>query len=285
MKHSHPFTELGNALLLGSIVPTDMQYLTMTRSNEQTPLLYRGGASSQPQWNNTPQVRRVELFVESLSGESIREEETIICSQAFEHTGSTVPVLTPPCLLYIQHENDDKRDRRSHAQQAISAFSQKLSSLSLLFSPPLNDTHKYEDAHNDESWTCSFGTREDDGIWINSSDRVGILMASLVWILFFYSCLTILLLAHHGHCPIVVAAIYCTICALALASHIKTSLTDPGSVPSGALPLQTNLKFHTMCSICQTYKPDCAHHCRICNRCISRMDHHCKLECACVLLF
>ena len=30
-----------------------------------------------------------------------------------------------------------------------------------------------------------------------------------------------------------------------------------------------------MCSQCQTFKPPFSHHCRICNRCISRMDHHC----------
>lgn len=31
----------------------------------------------------------------------------------------------------------------------------------------------------------------------------------------------------------------------------------------------------TVCTRCETYRPPRAHHCRICQRCIRRMDHHC----------
>lgn len=31
----------------------------------------------------------------------------------------------------------------------------------------------------------------------------------------------------------------------------------------------------TMCTRCEAYRPPRAHHCRICKRCIRRMDHHC----------
>ena len=37
-----------------------------------------------------------------------------------------------------------------------------------------------------------------------------------------------------------------------------------------------------MCGQCQTFKPPGSHHCRICNRCISRMDHHCPWMNNCV---
>ena len=37
-----------------------------------------------------------------------------------------------------------------------------------------------------------------------------------------------------------------------------------------------------MCSQCQTFKPPNSQHCRICNRCISRMDHHCPWMNNCV---
>lgn len=102
-----------------------------------------------------------------------------------------------------------------------------------------------------------------------------------------YSGVTVTLLAEHNHLPNIVAIIYCTICALALASHAKTMFTDPGAVPLSAVPLldaqhSNTVTIHTMCSHCQSYKPPISHHCRICNRCISRMDHHCPWMNNCV---
>ncbi|XP_075548907.1 DNZDHHC/NEW1 zinc finger protein 11 isoform X2 [Dermacentor variabilis] len=73
---------------------------------------------------------------------------------------------------------------------------------------------------------------------------------------------------------------------LTLMAHTRAVFSDPGTVP---LP-QTNLDFSdalrankpiddkgdwTICSRCETYRPPRAHHCRICQRCIRRMDHHC----------
>ncbi|XP_065055906.1 palmitoyltransferase ZDHHC3-like [Rhopilema esculentum] len=71
-------------------------------------------------------------------------------------------------------------------------------------------------------------------------------------------------------------------------SHLKASFCDPGVVP---LPY-ARLDFSDIqkakkkkprkaesewgvCSKCEAYKPPRAHHCRICNRCIKKMDHHC----------
>ncbi|XP_022901681.1 palmitoyltransferase ZDHHC3 isoform X1 [Onthophagus taurus] len=67
-------------------------------------------------------------------------------------------------------------------------------------------------------------------------------------------------------------------------SHFKAVISDPGTVP---LP-QNRLDFSdmhsaesgldldwTICTRCETYRPPRAHHCRICKRCIRRMDHHC----------
>ena len=134
----------------------------------------------------------------------------------------------------------------------------------------------YEDTYNDQPWECTFGTSDQDGIWVNHSDQVGTIMSSMVWILIVYSMLTIDLLAASHHLPTHIAVIYETICGLALASHAKTMFTDPGSIPQQAVPLpelfQKGITTHAMCSHCQTYKPPSSHHCRICNRCISRMD-------------
>jgi len=85
--------------------------------------------------------------------------------------------------------------------------------------------------------------------------------------------------------PVHVIGFNSVIFMLAMA-HLKAFLSDPGTVP---LP-QSRLDFSdlhsteqgdfereewTVCTRCETYRPPRAHHCRICQRCIRRMDHHC----------
>lgn len=132
----------------------------------------------------------------------------------------------------------------------------------------------YRDDFNDYSWTCSFGTNDEDGIWLNQSDPAGTIMAMMVWILLGYSCLTVTLMAQTGGIPPYQSFLYTILVVMALACHVKTSLTDPGSVPAAAVPTEAQRKNDrlSMCSQCQTFKPPLSHHCRICNRCISRMD-------------
>ena len=184
----------------------------------------------------------------------------------------------------------DKRDRRSllgRLGSTLSAVCCPCSTRDIGNSNGTwNNEHFYEDTFNDEPWDCTFGTSEQDGIWVNHSDQVGTIMSCTVWILILYSAITITLLAQQHHLPKHISMIYNTVCALALASHAKTTFTDPGSVPREAVPraalFQKGITTHAMCSHCQTYKPPHSHHCRICNRCISRMDHHCPWMNNCV---
>jgi hypothetical protein len=93
-----------------------------------------------------------------------------------------------------------------------------------------------------------------------------------------YSALTITWVAATGGIPPTLAMAYTIFACLALSCHVKTTLTDPGAVPASAVPTVQQRRQHSklsMCSQCQTFKPPASHHCRICNRCISRMDHHC----------
>uniref|UniRef100_A0A7S4N8L5 Palmitoyltransferase n=1 Tax=Odontella aurita TaxID=265563 RepID=A0A7S4N8L5_9STRA len=136
----------------------------------------------------------------------------------------------------------------------------------------------YLDAHNEHPSGFSCGTSEGSGIWMNTSDQAGTLMSFSVWLALIYGAFTVVLVSEQGRLPPVVAMTYCTICTLALASHAKTSFTDPGSVPKCAVPVEDETRqitFHAMCSQCQSFKPQNCHHCRICDRCVSRMDHHC----------
>lgn len=143
----------------------------------------------------------------------------------------------------------------------------------------------YVDKFNSESWNCSYGTNEEAGIWMNSGDQAGSIMATLVWILMIYSAVTVTALTiTEGIAPIL-GMMYTVLVILALASHAKTSLTDPGSVPKCAVPMESQRRdstSHSMCGQCQTFKPPFSHHCRICNRCVSRMDHHCPWMNNCV---
>jgi hypothetical protein len=153
----------------------------------------------------------------------------------------------------------------------------------------MDDSIHYEDDFNDMSWSCSIGTDDDNGIWMNRADPAGTLMSGCVWILFLYSAFTMTFLAETHGIPYTASYLYSTVAALALACHVKTSLTDPGSVPASAVPTEahrrTNAKKLSMCTQCQSFKPPLSHHCRICNRCISRMDHHCPWMNNCTLIY
>lgn len=86
-------------------------------------------------------------------------------------------------------------------------------------------------------------------------------------------------------------------------AHLRAVLSDPGTIPlpqtrldfsdihSGEIGKKSNFlswsflykslilgldrEDWTVCTRCETYRPPRAHHCRICKRCIRRMDHHC----------
>jgi hypothetical protein len=125
----------------------------------------------------------------------------------------------------------------------------------------------YEDHFNDLPWSCTVGTSQDDGIWYNRTDYPGVVMSAMVWLLIIYSGLTVTLLARQNDLPSLIATVYCTICALALASHAKTSLTDPGAVPNSAVPIGSQEKLvlsqkHPLCIKCNAFKPPKSHHCR-----------------------
>lgn len=60
--------------------------------------------------------------------------------------------------------------------------------------------------------------------------------------------------------------------SLALVSHLRTMLTDPGSVPLGNPPGPDTVSY---CPDCHSAIPKRTYHCTICKRCIRKNDHHC----------
>ena len=79
---------------------------------------------------------------------------------------------------------------------------------------------------------------------------------------------------------------FLTVSMLAVTSHMRTMLTDPGAVPVGYSPEhllhEERGESLPMCSRCNGFKPPRAHHCSQCNRCVMKMDHHCPWVNNCV---
>lgn len=73
---------------------------------------------------------------------------------------------------------------------------------------------------------------------------------------------------------------------LTFVTHLKTILTDPGSVPQRTATTEYLRELEAngsqapnnvvyKCTECCSVKPERAHHCSVCKRCIIKMDHHC----------
>jgi len=73
------------------------------------------------------------------------------------------------------------------------------------------------------------------------------------FILFFpkvYSSLTVILLAQTDHLAPELVMVYFTISMMSLSCHMKTSFTDPGTIPESAVPVESmnnDQMCHPMC--------------------------------------
>ena len=117
-------------------------------------------------------------------------------------------------------------------------------------------------------------------------DVCGIICAIFTyWLIGFaqYVVLTCVLLPEEDVAYKVVNLIFFeTFVFLAVASHVRTMCTDPGAVPRGTatkeaieqLGLSEGQVLYK-CQKCCSIKPERAHHCSVCQRCIRKMDHHC----------
>jgi hypothetical protein len=129
-------------------------------------------------------------------------------------------------------------------------------------------------------WTI--GTAATNGVWLNVNDKTGLIMFSIVWFLLIYSAVVFHFMSESLTVNPLLSLFYQLLVVLTLASHAKVALTDPGTVGKEGKPLSDDKGGNLTCSRCETFKPPKSHHCRICNRCVSRMDHHCPWCCNCV---
>ena len=69
--------------------------------------------------------------------------------------------------------------------------------------------------------TFTAGTRQGDGIWLNKSDKTGLIMSCLVWVLMSYATLVIIFLGKSEGIPQGFSTAFVVIACFALASHAK----------------------------------------------------------------
>ncbi|MXQ86343.1 hypothetical protein E5288_WYG003024 [Bos mutus] len=159
-----------------------------------------------------------------------------------------------------------------------------------------------------------------DRVWF-IRDGCGMICAVLTWLLVVYADFVVtfvmLLPSKDFWYSVVNGVVFNCLAVLALSSHLRTMLTDPGAVPKGnatkeymeSLQLKPGEVIYK-CPKCCCIKPERAHHCRhggsalggrgprgggggperppltaenpICKRCIRKMDHHCPWVNNCV---
>lgn len=142
-------------------------------------------------------------------------------------------------------------------------------------------------------------------------DICGIICAILTWVLILYAqfvvTFVILFSSSYTLYSVFNLVLFQTCAFLAFASHLKTMFTDPvskffsflyltdgdkllqGAVPKGNATKEMikQMGFREgqvifKCPKCCSIKPERAHHCSVCQRCIRKMDHHCPWVNNCV---
>ncbi|XP_077347702.1 palmitoyltransferase ZDHHC3 isoform X1 [Lithobates pipiens] len=131
-----------------------------------------------------------------------------------------------------------------------------------------------------------------DKVWF-IKDGCGIACAVVTWFLVFYAEFVVIFVMLLPSKDIIYSTIngiiFNILAFLALASHLRAMITDPGTVPKGnatkefieSLQLKPGQVVYK-CPKCCSIKPDRAHHCSVCKRCIRKMDHHCPWVNNCV---
>ncbi|XP_067931864.1 palmitoyltransferase ZDHHC3-like [Watersipora subatra] len=138
--------------------------------------------------------------------------------------------------------------------------------------------------------------------WANSlpaqawlvADCCGIVCAVFTYLLIFYAFFVVNSviigpLEHASAYKWINLILYNIMSFLAFSSHARAMLSDPGAVPKGNATRENiqrmGLKQGQIiykCPKCVCIKPDRAHHCSVCGRCINKMDHHCPWVNNCV---
>ncbi|POI28920.1 hypothetical protein CIB84_007329, partial [Bambusicola thoracicus] len=147
-------------------------------------------------------------------------------------------------------------------------------------------------AENDSYDSSSSEADMAERVWF-IRDGCGMVCAIMTWLLVVYADFVVtfvmLLPSKDFWYSVINGVLFNCLAVLALSSHLRTMLTDPGAVPKGNATKEymDNLQLKPgeviyKCPKCCSIKPERAHHCSICKRCIRKMDHHCPWVNNCV---
>ncbi|KAK8741159.1 hypothetical protein OTU49_002526 [Cherax quadricarinatus] len=125
------------------------------------------------------------------------------------------------------------------------------------------------------------------------SDICGIICAVMTWLLVTYAEFVVFTVTlGTANYPIYTTfnlLLFNIFAFLALSSHARAMFTDPGAVPKGNATRENIQRMGLRegqvifkCPKCCSIKPERAHHCSVCQRCIRKMDHHCPWVNNCV---
>lgn len=157
----------------------------------------------------------------------------------------------------------------------------------------LRDVEHHPLLNNEEDFDGPSSESElPEQIWF-IRDGCGLVCAFITWFLVLYADFVVtfvmLLPSKNFWFALINGVAFNFLAVLALTSHLRTMLTDPGAVPKGnatkeymdSLQLKPGEVIYK-CPKCCSIKPERAHHCSICKRCIRKMDHHCPWVNNCV---
>jgi palmitoyltransferase len=124
-------------------------------------------------------------------------------------------------------------------------------------------------------------------------DICGVICAIFTWLLIAYAefvVVFVMLVPAPGRVHSFINGIIFELFAfLAVASHLKAMFSDPGVVERGNATKDNIAKLGLKdgqvvfkCPKCVSIKPERAHHCSVCRRCVKKMDHHCPWVNNCV---
>jgi hypothetical protein len=122
------------------------------------------------------------------------------------------------------------------------------------------------------------GTRDSHRRWLNT-DPCGLVCASLTWVIVLYCSYVVtftVLGQWWGSTPgaWLHGLAFNLLASLSLASHGRAMLSNPGATPLTSRPTHP-AGWNSTCKKCNNHKPERAHHCSLCGRCILKMDREC----------